>query len=301
MEIELITSDGQAFVRSVPIEDDPERIAASFVVSLLTSVELERVQPDRDAVAAPATPLKEDVQQALEDARGEPEAEAEAEREAEREAEADDEDEPESPTEARSRPLPSPWSVDIVTAFGVLFGLVPTDFESRVGGGGGELSVLGRSPRKLLVGGSVRAYGRTSGRAKDDHSLLRVRVGATVGYVWTFRAVEVAAGGTLGLTTWSLRRGGTRVSAADLGAQSTLVGAAAWVAGGPVFSIQRPRLRTIRLGGRVELGGAFVLLDGARAVAVFDEEGNDLFRIGGLELTTGLDVSFTFARVSSRR
>ncbi len=97
------------------------------------------------------------------------------------------------------------------------------------------------------------------------------------------------------MTTWSLRRDGTRVPTAELGAQTTLISAAGWVSGGPVFAVSRPRLKAIRIGGRAELGGAFVLVDGARAVSVFDAEGNDLFRIGGLELTAGLDVTFSIS------
>lgn len=288
MEVELITADGEAFVRTVPVDEEPERIAASFVVSLLTSIEREQVVADRRFVDAPTTALDEDVDQALLEAREDVEPEPDAEPDSEPEAEPEPEPKPEPDADPLPVALPS-WQLDVVPAFGVLFGVLPVDFDSWLAAGGGELSVLGRSPRNVLVGGSVRAYGRT----KNDHGLFRLRVAATVGHVWSFPKAEIAAGGTLGMTTWSLRRDRARVSTGQLGAQTTLVGAAGWVSGGPVFPVSRPRLKAIRVGGRAELGGAFVLGDGARAVAVFDAEGNDLFRIGGLELTAGLDVTFS--------
>lgn len=225
-----------------------------------------------------------------------PESEVEPEPEPEPEVEPKPEEEPEPEAEP-ARGEPPRWGLDVTPAFGVLVGLVPTDFESRLGGGGGELIVHGRSPRDVLVGGAVRVYGREDG----IHDLLRVRVGASVGYVWSFAKAEVLAGGTVGFTSWSVRRRGERLPAADFGAQSTLLSAAGWVAGGPRFALDRRRLRAIRVGGRLELGGGFALQDGVRAVALFDAEGNDLFRIGGIELTMGLDVALSFGGGAATR
>ena len=289
LSVEVITADGRAFVRTVPADEQPERVAASFVASLVTSIEHEQVEADRDAVAAPATSTEDDVQDAVREARAEPEPEP-PEPELPEPEPTPERTEPE-PEDPRPTPVQSPWwQLELTPSFGVLLGLVPIDFEQRVGGGGGQLSLMGRSPGSVLVGGSVRAYGRAIG----PHDLLRVRVAASAGYLWTWERAALAVGGSLGASSWSLRRGGTRISASDLGAQSTLVNVAGWVSGGPSFSLDAGALRAIRIGGRAELGGGFALSDGARAVAVFDADGNDLFRIGGLELTVGVDATLTF-------
>lgn len=289
LSVELITAEGQAFVRTVEVDEQPERVAASFVASLVTSIEHAQVEADRDEVLAPVTSTEGDVLEAVREARAEPEPapveEAKPEPQPELEPEPQAEREPEP-----APPAPPTWQLEVTPSFGVLLGLVPIDFEQRLGGGGGQLSVMGRSPRSVLVGGSVRAYGRAIG----THDLVRVRVAAAVGYLWTWDKAALAVGGSLGASSWSLRRDGARISASDLGAQSTLVNLAGWASGGPSFALERGPLRAVRFGARAELGGGFALSDGARAVAIFDAEGNDLFRIGGLELTVGLDATLTF-------
>lgn len=285
LSVEVITAEGQAFVRTVEVDEQPERVAASFVASLVTSIEHAQVEADRDEVLAPVTSTEGDVQEAVREARAEPEPAPV--QEAKPEPEPTPQPAPQPEPETPERPT---WQLEVTPSFGVLLGLVPIDFEQRLGGGGGQLSVMGRSPRSVLVGGSVRAYGRAIG----THDLVRVRVAAAVGYLWTWDKAALAVGGSLGASSWSLRRDGARISASDLGAQSTLVNLAAWISGGPSFALERGPLRAVRFGARAELGGGFALSHGARAVAIFDAEGNDLFRIGGLELTVGLDATLTF-------
>ena len=51
----------------------------------------------------------------------------------------------------------------------------------------------------------------------------------------------------------------------------------------------------LRIGPRLELGSAFVVDGGARIVGLADTTGAPRFRLGGLELSIGLELALQFA------
>jgi hypothetical protein len=51
------------------------------------------------------------------------------------------------------------------------------------------------------------------------------------------------------------------------------------------------RAVALRIGPRLDLGGSFVVDDGARIVGLADDGGAPRFRLGGLELSMGLELA----------
>lgn len=65
----------------------------------------------------------------------------------------------------------------------------------------------------------------------------------------------------------------------------------------------RGPLAGVRVGPRLELGGSFVIDNGAKVVGLADPAGVPQFRLGGLEMSLGLELSlqFSVASKASRR
>jgi hypothetical protein len=61
------------------------------------------------------------------------------------------------------------------------------------------------------------------------------------------------------------------------------------------IAVKRGPLVGVRVGPRVELGGAFVVDGGAQVVGLADTGGTPRFRLGGLELSLGLEIALQFA------
>ncbi|MEM7158429.1 MAG: hypothetical protein AAF799_36660 [Myxococcota bacterium] len=281
--LELITDDAEAFVREIEGGDETERVAASFVVAILSSIEAQEVRADRSDVAAPVSAETEEVTRAVEVAKGE----AEPEPEPEPAPEPEPEPAPVESAEPAAAPRKVVWELGTWVGGGVVVAMPPASFGSALAGGGGSMAMLARGPHGMLVGASLRVIGRIV----DGHSLTRVRTTAHVGWAWRRGPVELPLAGYAGMEPWSLRDAGTAVSATDLGAQAALLNAGGWFAPGGLVQLDRSKMfSALRVGGRLDLGTAFVLDGGPRVAGIRDVDGNPLFRMGGFELGIGLDL-----------
>ena len=63
----------------------------------------------------------------------------------------------------------------------------------------------------------------------------------------------------------------------------------------------RGPLRALRIGPRLELGGSFLVDDGPRVAGISEQRDTSnaqLFRLGGLELSLGLELTLWFGRTN---
>ncbi len=69
---------------------------------------------------------------------------------------------------------------------------------------------------------------------------------------------------------------------------------------GVAVALARGSLSALRVGARVEAGGSFGIPEGARVVGVrrglSELDGDELFRLGGLGLSRGLELTLWFGR-----
>lgn len=297
LSLELITDEGQAYVRALDDEGPRERIAASFVVSILSAIELREVQADRVEVQAPQRAEAETISEAVDAAKGaEPEPKPKLEQPDPEEREPE-EPKPEPKSEPKDpEPAPSGWEIGPWVSAGVLLSIPPPDYSQPLAGWGGEPGVLARGPRGLLVGTSVRIHSRVI----NPNAITRTRVAAHLGWAWRWRAFELPVAGSLGAEAWGARVDGERVTAADLGAQSTLLGLSVWAAPGWFRGFDEGPLAGVRVGGRAEFGVA--LAPGVGVVGLADAEGDPFVRVGGPEFGVGLDVClYLRPRVNQRK
>lgn len=286
LSLELITADGEAFVRSLEGSEDQERLAASFVVSLLASIEAEELEADRVDIQAPTSADQEEVERAVTVAKGE-EAPPDPEPEPEPEPEVEPEPEPKPP------PPPAPvilrWELAVQLDGGGLFSLPDLDY-GHIAAGGGSVGVFGRGPTGVLLGAQLRVLGRE----RAETSLVRVRVAGLVGYAWRPEKLpfELPVAAVIGFEPWFLRQGGEPVSPGEIGTQSTLTNLGLWLAPGYLRRFEQGPLAALRVGGHASLGTAFVIDGGFESIGLSDTDGEPLYRLGGLELGVGLDLAF---------
>jgi hypothetical protein len=276
----LITAEGLAFDRTLPPEDDRVRALASAIANLTFAIEAGSVVPDRVDVEQPPAP--------------EPEPELEPEPEPE--------PEPIPPPVAPPPPErvpPKPtftWDIAPTLDAGAIVAIAPVTDAGAFAGGFGRLGVDARHRRGGMFGLGLRV----GGHARRSLALVRMRFDVGGGWVWRWRRFELLAAGAITLEPWWVRDAGTAASL-RLGTQDAsrrpLVGAVARVAPGVRIPFGEHEQHGVRIGPRIELGGSFVPQDGARTVDVARDEGDELrsaLRLGGLELSLGLDVTLWF-------
>ncbi len=159
-------------------------------------------------------------------------------------------------------------------------------------GGAARLSV--RQRRGLLVELGLRI----ATRGTPDHRLWRNRLALTAGYGWRSGGFGVAA--VIGPTVepWSVRSDGTAQNPVPLGTgrATPLWGAAAAVT--PAFHRQlTPSLR-LRLGVRLDVATSVLGSGGAVRVLGYPPDAplpEPLFGLGGLELSTGVELTLFIA------
>jgi hypothetical protein len=290
--LRAITSDGRAYERSFTIEIGQEvRVAASTAASLLFSIEEGVLAPDRKDVAIPEAPATIEAPAMIEEPPVieaptpviEPPAPLE---------------EPPAPIQA-AKPMPAPassasgWELIAGSHGAALLGL-GTRYGGALAGAGGGLALELRSPRGVAAALELRGVGRTDAGL----GVGRLRVAVAGGY--TLRRGRFELPMLLGLAVepwWTTRAGSSApiFSGPAEAARRPLLGGYLRITPAARLALKRGRLVGLRIGPRLELGGAFVIDDGARIVGLADNSGTQRFRLGGLELSLGLELALQFA------
>ena len=187
-----------------------------------------------------------------------------------------------------------PWELGprLEGAFNIAGG--PPRFANTILGGSVQLGIDVHKDTGLVIESQLRVLSTS----KDTASLLRVRGG--IGFGYEYRSGPFAWVNTLAYTIegYRIRSNGTFISPLDLEAPALLNGLRLRTAPSARIALKRGPLRALRIGIRGELAGSFGLDDGPRVLAIRSGEaetnGDELFRLGGLELSVGLELGVDF-------
>ncbi len=272
----LIMPGGHAYDRM--LADEPgqsERVAASGLAALLGSVEAGQVEPSRTQVELPSPEGMK------------PES-------------TETSDPPVEPPEPTSVPGPE---IGLFAGPALGLGLAPRSGASSVLGGGAWFGVDLRLRRGVLVSVDLRILGRGAPPLR----LWRFRVAPGVGYRAQVGAFELPVTGHLLVEPWWPRldsRAPVLVRDGQTARTQPLLGAMVRASPGVFIETLAPGLRGVRLGARLELGGSFVPDQGARTVELGlqqDLQREPLLRLGGLELSMGLELGLWLGRSSGKK
>lgn len=286
--LRAITSDGRAYERSFAIEIGQEvRVAASTAASLLFSIEEGAVAPDRKDVAIPEAPPIEEPP-----------------------IEASPSEEPRAPVEEPT-PVVTPaapvgpkvegpvspaqrWELAALLHGAALLGLGPPRYADAFAGAGGGLGVELRSPRGAAAALELRGLGRSDAGL----GVGRLRIAVAGGYTLRRARFELPMLLALAIEPWWTTQAGGSVaifSGQTEASRRPLLGGYLRVTPALRIALKRGPIVGLRIGPRLELGGAFVVDGGARIVGLADTTGAQRFRLGGLELSVGLELALQFA------
>ncbi len=286
--LELVTSDGRAFDRTVRIDAEwtpaeRRRVVARNVANLVEGIEAGVEAPDREDVAPPrAVDCPEPAPVKCPQPRPEPIPGGS----------------PPSEAQPDATRTPPGWELGPTLAFGGVIGLgAPADTD-RFAGGGIGLGLHARLPSGLVLLAELRGFGRASTVA--DTALVRLRTSVGAGYAWrpASQHAEVAATAGFGVEPWFVRRNGER---SDVEQRVPAVGAWVRIAPGVLWDLGPAR---VRLGGWFEVAASAVPSNGGRvAKVVVETEGATApaFRVGGAELAGGLETVIWLAVPPRRR
>jgi hypothetical protein len=275
--MQAITADGRAFDRTFAIEVGHEvRAVATTAVNLLFAIEHGTVPPDQQGVAIPdPTPPPPPPPPQEPEPKPAPK--------------------PAPPSPApEPAPAPPPTSDLALVIHGVgVLGLAPqlpplSPYAATAGGLGLEL----RAPRGLTASFELRAAGIRNGAL----GLARLRIGAGLGYTWRRRRFELPVLLVLAVEPWWPLLSGRAAALASPSPRSPLLSAHLRLAPGLRLTPRRSPtiIKAVRVGPRLELGGGFIVDDGARVVSLDDADHTPRARLGGLELSLGLELSVQF-------
>ena len=272
----IVASDGRAYDRTIAADpdssrDDVTRLLAGNIANLVSAIEAGTVRADREDVEVPPgeAPPPSCPECPTPVVTPPPVCEAE------------------SPAPPRPVPL---LELGVVMAPGVVLGLGQPIHTDRFAGIGGELGVALRHRSGALVELDARFVGRP---LADVARLLRGRFALAAGYAWRWHdSFELAAAGAFTVEPWSVRASGDRAGFADPSGsrrvQRPLLGGALRLSAGHLFETTRGV--KVRVGPRLELGASSAPGDGGRVVELLDQSLRPIGRIGGIELSLGLDV-----------
>lgn len=276
--LRVITSDGRAYERSFAIEVGQEvRISASTTANLLFSIEQGAVAPDREDVAIPKVPA---------DPPSEP-------------MPAPDPVQASEPVKQPDVPPPPPkqpraaWELGVGLHGATILGPGPPQYGGAFAGAGGGLGLELRGPRGAALALEARGIGRTD----TGIGVGRLRIALAGGYAWRRGQFELPVLLALAIEPWWTTQSGQRASiyrGADVTLRHPLIGGYLRVTPALRLSVTRGRLAAVRVGPRVEAGGGFVLDDGAKVVGLADTSGEPHIRLGGFELSLGIEVALQF-------
>lgn len=285
--VSVILSDGRAYDRVVEAQAAQEaRAVASALANLLAAISEDRVAPDREAVTieslAPTT--REPA------AAGAPEVVVDLSQQV-----ASDVATP-PPEGGAMRPvkLPNPWSIGPRIGGAALVGVGPPRESGALLGGGGALGISARSPSGATLAVDLRLLHRAAG----EFTLSRVKVSLGAGYGLERGRFGLDLAGFMGIEGWSVRAMGEQV--AVLGgveeAPAAALGAGVRVVPALLLPLEAARRLSLGLAGEIGYGG--VIDGGLRAarLSVMTGAGEDaaLFRVGGVELSLGLELGLRF-------
>ena len=286
--VEVIVSDGRAYDRQVEVAGgQAERTVATTVAQLLAAIEDDTVTPDRADVPLPSSTTPETQ---LADP---PRADAVA---------------PVSPSAGRDAaqitpPARDPYQLGVWMGAATGWGLPRLAEVGPLAAGGGVLGMDVSFPQAVLLGTSFRFAARTS---VDDLALLRFRVAMGAGYRLRVKWFELPVMVSAVLEPWWVLHHGDAIF------PSRRPTRARWVAGGAIRLSPRVRIplkssaRAMAVGLHLELEvtSAPAKPLGTTRILVANEEPvpRPVFRVGGVELWTGLDLTVWFsARRSAMR
>jgi hypothetical protein len=276
--IAIIISDGRAFYEHLDVGDagSPERVLASAIANLLFSIESGAVEPDQHGVE---TPLAEP----------EPKPESEPE-----------------PEPTRVEPRPEPPRRDAALELGATLGLgqatglgAPRFADAHLGWFG-ALELVLRTRNGLFVALEFRPGGTSS----HAYRLTRLHTGFGLGYAWRGPHVELVIATTASVDAWLVSSEGraepvTHIDSGRVG-RPPLLGFGLRLSPGYRVEFSRGGLRAMRIGPRIEAGGGFVTSSPPRVAGLQSRTGDELFRLGGVELYTGIEVALWLAVTKPR-
>lgn len=273
--IAIIISDGRGYYDDVETGDAvaAERVVGSTIANLVFSIEQGSVDPDRDDATIP--PSEEPTT---------PEPKPE-------------------PTQTEPEPEPQPpdaprLEIGVGLGGGLATAVGPPRFADGHLGFGGGVGL------ELRTRGGFWAYAdfRTIGRSHLEHRLTRLRGGLGAGYAWRSENLEIAMALGLAVEPWlvSSDSGLAPVSRNGTSGRPPLLSWALRLSPGYLIESQRPALKAMRIGPRIDLGSGFVVSDGVVVAGLETRDGQELFRIGGVEMYTGLELTMWFSRPSAR-
>lgn len=286
--IALIFSDGRAYYERIDVGEagSPERVLASSIASLLVSIDAGAVEPDAVGVSAPVelAPAQPDTAPAPREAPPPSEPEPDA---------------PEPSTAAPADDSPQPR-----LELGLRLGLHQLSaaggpvFADRHLGWYGGVGVELRSARGLFAALELQPGGARAG----DYRLTRLPIGAQLGYAWRGARLELVVAAGVSLTPWLVTANGQAepVTRLDSGREGRppLLSFGVRVSPGYLVPLERSGpLTALRVGPRLGLGGGFVLGDPPRVAGLVSPRADDLFRLGGIELDLGLELTLWFRAV----
>ena len=269
--IAIIISDGRGYYDDVEVGEavTPERVVGSTIANLIFSIERGSVDPDRQDATIP--PSEEET------------------------ADPGPQPEPSDPVpEPASKPTMAPPRVELGIGIGggLATAVGPPQFADAHLGFGGGLDF------ELRTRGGFWAFAgfRTIGRTALDHRLTRLRAQVGAGYAWRGDHIELGTGLAIAVEPWlvSTDSGLAPVTHRGGSGRPPLLSWALRLSPGYLIETTRPKLRGIRLGPRLDFGSGFVLSDGAVVAGLQTPAGERLFRIGGVELYTGVELTMWF-------
>lgn len=289
----VITSDGRAFERTLAVDPQNElRVAASMAANLIFAAEQRTLRPDREHVPIPTAPT------------------AEPEPPLAVPVEPREEPPPVAPVAARPvvapRPVerppaaaPEPWEWAVSTLGAAAVSLGPPRYGERLVGLGGGLGAELRGPR----GGALALELRGLGQRDAPLTIGRVRVGLGGGYALRRGRFELPITLAVAIEPWWVENadGSPVLFDGDVEARRRpLFGG--YLRASPGVRLGRPRgaFRGVRVGPRLELGGEMLYYDGPVVAGLADGTGTPHFRLGGLELSIGLEVAVYLAAPARR-
>jgi hypothetical protein len=272
--IAIIFSDGRAFYEHLDVGDagSPERVLASAIANLLFSIESGAVEPDQHGVQ---TPLHE------------------------REAQPPPEPTPE-PEPTPIEPEPEPQGRDGALELGMTLGLGQATGLGAPRFADAHLGWFGALELQLRTRGGLFAAleFRPGGTSSDAYRLTRLHTGLGLGYAWRGPHVEFVIATTASIGAWLVSSEGraepvTHIDSGTVG-RPPLLGFGLRLSPGYRVELRRGSLRALRIGPRIEASGAFVTSPAPRVAGLQSRAGDELFRLGGVELYAGIELALWF-------
>lgn len=297
--IRIITSEGRAYERTFTIDVGEEvRTAASTAANLLLSIEQGTVAPDQVDAAIPEMQPPEPAPSVPEPAPTEPAPTEPAPIEP-----ASSAPQPSSRPATTVRPAsgsePPGWELGAgLVGVGVL-ALGPPAYGGPFAGAGGGLGLEARTPRGVALALDARGLGQ----GDSTFTVGRLRIGLAAGFAWRRRRFELPV--LLGASVepwWAVQSGAPAplYSGDAVVKRPLLVGGYVRVTPALRFPVVRGPLAAVRLGPRFELAGSFTADKKADALGLSDVTGQSRARLGGLEVTIGLEVALQWSLAGAR-